>query len=1568
MEFTCLRIKSAIKKLLPEHRIVTATVVMVCISVLVSSSPNVFAHSNSEFSQGMSPKIEISEANITLYDGDARYFSESPDIVAYANINYTDPPFEFFIDMGGDSIWEYYEWIALTDSTDWIEAITLVETTTVGVQFWGDTNDGWARVLVDDVEVWTGNTHGSDNNYPGGAFVKYLEISNLPLDIHTIRVENMGIPGASAGDDVTILFFGLEEPSGSSSGPISPPGLIAYYPFDGDTTDSSGYGYDVTNYGATFTTGISGQALSFDGTDDYVRVPVDINPDALPQVTIAAWVKTDKIEGTVISHDNGGYDRSIDIDYRGGGTGWSAFSGSGAVLGFHPVTIGEWVFIAVAYDQDAGTVTLYVNDAVYEESGTLGPGWDYVHIGSNPSFGAHFSGVIDEVQIYNYALSSGEARALYEDRSVTSPAPTPTPTPTPGPTPSAEAGLVAYYPFDQDVRDYSNNGNDGAIEGNLSFVSAAVGSGARFDGQSFVRVTDSSSLDLHDAFTFSAWLYKEDAGTGGWSIILSKGDTSALGNDSPYALAHTIDGLFPLVRLTQNSYTNISSSTRTDFKEWHLLTVTWDGENVKFYSNGSLTDTKTWNGKLPNSSASLLIGCDPPGATEYFKGIIDELRIYNYALTSGDINTLYTQGQIKPSPTPLPTPAPPPAPSPIPTPTPAPSPTPSPTPSPVPSPVATASGALVFESRSKPSGSEIQIPLTFTGVSEQIGNMDINLLYDPAVLTATDAIKGGLTSNSLFDFNVAEPGVIRISLADKTGFSGLKGSVANIRFNVIGTVGTTSPLQITSLDANRATDSAPMTIGIQNGLFTVISDLENRGDYDGDGNWTALDALVALQMSVGKRDEDLIMDVSQDGKVTSVDARQILQQAVSGPITEPSEPIVSPTPSIAATSYPTDIEEVESVEVNAASGGRIAVQDASSPLNGLVIDIPGGALDEDKTFKIGYVKTPPELDFSGVAQGDMSQFVKLSERVDKLNEQNPDYGYHPFWTQYLLSQSESLNASPVISIEPSGYHFQKPVQVTIPLPGEIPYDFDPDGIMVLSGTRQQDGSVQWEILTDFTVNQAQKTVTVQAGHFSLIGLVATKVAIIGGATVLLVGIPLMAYTAGVASYRTVAAWKYDLIDTATKNLRDVKVTYKDFVKAVVCSGKNPTVNPAQMPHPNWLLWYLGGFRGDTPRAWLTEKRLLTGLEGNLESWLLAKYNAAKKEYETTGETKQIRDNGQPKDVPVQYHTITLADLFSKAMEMTNGDVGRALLLCHNTLRGVDGEKRGTVHIQSMVENYRGDGLDESGSRYHFFGMATYTYVLENWLKNKTFLENFVPVSTPGGAVDVEEKVISQGHICRDPKEYVVDMHGIVTGKLLFTNITGKSIETLAKEFGIDPEKDCKTDKDLNKYEHAIIQINFGASGQQAWKIEDGKPVVKPWNKALHSIHLWFTGKGSQHQFTGIRNWTGKPGETSTHDITVEVDGDLKLTGFEINGYGRSLSSNNFFTEHSVHVKATGITDVYPDYDSDGKSLSYYLKGLNTCKNLRIEIKKTYADGTWDLLNKASCDKDNRFKITLSVLD
>jgi len=189
-----------------------------------------------------------------------------------------------------------------------------------------------------------------------------------------------------------------------------------------------------------------------------------------------------------------------------------------------------------------------------------------------------------------------------------------------------------------------------------------------------------------------------------------------------------------------------------------------------------------------------------------------------------------------------------------------------------------AAPSLTFESRSKSSGSIVQIPLTLRGLKEKIGNMDITLSYDPSVLDAKEVIKGSLTTKALFDYNILE-GTIKISLADEEGFSG-DGSIAHVKFNVIGAEGSSSPLTIVAIAANKAEDYETLEVPTNDGVFRVISMEESRGDGDGDGGFTALDALYALQMAVGKIPEDLAMDMNGDGSVTSLDAQKILKIAV----------------------------------------------------------------------------------------------------------------------------------------------------------------------------------------------------------------------------------------------------------------------------------------------------------------------------------------------------------------------------------------------------------------------------------------------------------------------------------------------------------------------------------------------------------------------------------------------------------------------------------------------------------------------------------------------------------------
>ena len=157
------------------------------------------------------------------------------------------------------------------------------------------------------------------------------------------------------------------------------------------------------------------QALFLDGANDSVTVPININATELPQLTLSAWVRADlpTKKRVLFSHDNGGFDRTITIDDRSeAGPGWSVFTGENKVVGSIPASISEWVFIAVVYDEDKKSITLYVNDEVLETQSAFNSGGERLSIGSNPGFNRHFAGGIDDVRVFNQALNANQIKAL----------------------------------------------------------------------------------------------------------------------------------------------------------------------------------------------------------------------------------------------------------------------------------------------------------------------------------------------------------------------------------------------------------------------------------------------------------------------------------------------------------------------------------------------------------------------------------------------------------------------------------------------------------------------------------------------------------------------------------------------------------------------------------------------------------------------------------------------------------------------------------------------------------------------------------------------------------------------------------------------------------------------------------------------------------------------------------------------------------------------------------------------------------------------------------------------------
>ena len=121
--------------------------------------------------------------------------------------------------------------------------------------------------------------------------------------------------------------------------------------------------------------------------------------------------------------------------------------------------------------------------------------------------------------------------------------------------------------------------------------------------------------------------------------------------------------------------------------------------------------------------------------------------------------------------------------------------------------------------------------------------------------------------------------------------------------------------------------------------------------------------------------------------------------------------------------------------------------------------------------------------------------------------------------------------------------------------------------------------------------------------------------------------------------------------------------------------------------------------------------------------------------------------------------ISMADIYNKSLELTNGDVFTALVLAHEVLRS----DRFPKEFKDLIEDVRGDGNDEVGARYHLLGTAIYgfwyEYVQDHNVASMLVLDpNFVSL--------MEEAFVS-GDIYSDTEEYVVDVAGAKLGRDLY---------------------------------------------------------------------------------------------------------------------------------------------------------------------------------------------------------
>jgi hypothetical protein len=217
------------------------------------------------------------------------------------------------------------------------------------------------------------------------------------------------------------------------------------------------------------------------------------------------------------------------------------------------------------------------------------------------------------------------------------------------PPPPCDPALVDWWQGEGNANDIVGN-NNGTLAGGAGYAAGEVGQAFSFDGSSgCVSVPDSASLDsFTTSISIELWLkINQLTANSDWKGIVTKGNSSwrLMGTTWANTVYLGLDGVSPSGDLygTRNVHDG----------QWHHVAAVYDGTNMFLYVDGTLDVSQPATGLIAQNSSPVCIGATD-GAYElschcielgyFFNGLIDEVSIYNRALSSNEIAAIYAAG------------------------------------------------------------------------------------------------------------------------------------------------------------------------------------------------------------------------------------------------------------------------------------------------------------------------------------------------------------------------------------------------------------------------------------------------------------------------------------------------------------------------------------------------------------------------------------------------------------------------------------------------------------------------------------------------------------------------------------------------------------------------------------------------------------------------------------------------------------------------------------------------------------------------------------------------------------
>ena len=218
-------------------------------------------------------------------------------------------------------------------------------------------------------------------------------------------------------------------------------------------------------------------------------------------------------------------------------------------------------------------------------------------------------------------------------------------------------GLVGWWPFNGNANDESGNGNNGTVNG-ATLTTDRFGNTSksyRFDGLSnHISVQHSSSINCSKV-TISTWFNADDfIGETNQNYLVSKREYTGWGNSYEIGLGkdpincfnnpNCDNAIFTNYTVNNQNYVKVySSDSALRPNEWNHFVYVHDSFNVAIYLNGKRVLFEQSPGTIPtNNTLPVWFGARPNGGRSYYNGILDDIAIYNRALTPQEISALYS--------------------------------------------------------------------------------------------------------------------------------------------------------------------------------------------------------------------------------------------------------------------------------------------------------------------------------------------------------------------------------------------------------------------------------------------------------------------------------------------------------------------------------------------------------------------------------------------------------------------------------------------------------------------------------------------------------------------------------------------------------------------------------------------------------------------------------------------------------------------------------------------------------------------------------------------------------------